>query len=275
MNPDYLWYPIQSYMGGVYMTFNSVGNWYSTKKTIASGQGALQAELDAVNEQINAEQFYIHMHTGEYVKESDIPAKEKSLYINQEQEVRGGAELIRQIVETPSRLLNANNTPVVRYYYEEAPNNQIAQRYYETLERLVPQRNQITDFLDWEKYESMTEPSRDAVDGRVFSDDADVFDRNEAYIMAGLVQQELNSVMGGGEFSLKRDLSGMNRTGMGTIRAGIKRQINELDYTWNSPDSTRNKYYKLNQELAAHDARTETLMILFLRYADQYLKPDP
>ena len=275
INPDYLWYPIQSYMGGVYMTFNSVGNWYSTKQTIASGQGALQAELDSVNKQVGAEEFYQHIHTGEYVKESDIPANDKSFYVNQEQEVRQGADMIRQIVETPSRLLSANNTPVVRYYYEEAPNNQIAQRYYETLERLAPQRDQLTDFLDWDKYENMTEPERDAVDGRVFGDDASVFDRNEAYLMAGLVQQQLNQVMGGGELSLKRDLSGMNRVGMGTQRAAIKRKINELDYTWNSPDSTRNEYYKLNQELAAHDSRTETLMILFLRYADQYLKPDP
>jgi hypothetical protein len=277
-NPDYIWYPLKTYMGGAYSALQQVGDYYSTRRTITVGQRSLQQELEGAQKKVEEERFYYHDLTGEYVREEDVDPDRKYEYDYQEEVVKAEAEFISNLLSTPNRLLKTSGTPVLRYYYQEPRDNLLTDRYWDTYERLRTKRNSFTDLetlLDREgEINNMAPPDRDTLDGQVFGEEGEDW-RQDAYILAGIVQNELNSLLGGGLPMLRNDASGMTNMGIGTVGADLRKQLRELGDAWDMSDEDRAKKYSLEMRLAEHQQRIEELQIVFLRYADQYLKPDP
>jgi len=188
--------------------------------------------------------------------------------------LRNKAEFLTILRDTPNRLIGPSKTPILKYFYGEPYYNSISQRYWETYERLSNIGDEAVDFTRWEEIGNMAPPERDRVDGQIFGEEGDTW-RDDAYLMAGLVQQKINMLTGGGTPELRRDFSSITNVGMGTVRRDLLDQIYEIGDSYSLSDEQRRKKFDLQMRLQMYDQELAQLQAAYLRYADQYLKAKP
>ena len=274
-NPDKLWYPLRTYLGGLYTGTEHILDYtYGDRLTDEVGRVGVAEEAAFFEKLVEGGKFYYDEDEQKYVSDSDRDQNDLGRYEYEEDELRNKAEFLTTLRDTPNRLIGPSKTPILKYFYGESYYNSISQRYWETYERLSNIGDEAVDFTRWEEIGNMAPPQRDRVDGQIFREEGDTW-RDDAYLMAGLVQQQINMLTGGGTPELRRDFSSITNVGMGTVRRDLLDQIYEIGDSYTLSDEQRKKKFDLQMRLQMYDQELAQLQAAYLRYADQYLKPQP